>query len=161
MQLPSDEPAARTRLADAVEYGAVTVIGTVDETMGSVNEPAAVMKTERTWRGHMPNRFEVTSSNCNGITVPFKVGGRLVLEVTRRDGEYWAHGCGAGVVDGASTSTFQDGDAWASALGGLGSTPPFGEDGDSGIPVAAFLLFVTPLAAVALLGVYFTRHRGQ
>jgi hypothetical protein len=103
------------------------------------------------WRGHMPKRFEVTSSNCNGIIVPFKVGRRLVLEVTTRDGEYWAHGCAAGVVDGVSTSAFQDGHAWASALGGLDSPPAFVGDGDSGVRVAPLLLFVTPFAAIALL----------
>lgn len=112
--LPSDTVGARQWLAQ--DYSDVTLVGVVESTMGSDSEPGAVMRAERVYKGAITERFSVTSSNCNGIVVPFKTGERWVLDVTRRDGAWWAHGCSAGVLDGHASGRFQDGDALVVAL---------------------------------------------
>jgi hypothetical protein len=157
-QLPSNRAEARQRLTQSDACNAVTLVGVVEKTRDSEIEPAAVLRTERVFRGQIPGRFEVTSSNCNGIVVPFREGRRMVLEVTERDGRWEGHGCAAGIVNGVATNTFQDGDAWLSGLGGIGTVPPSGNHG-SGLPFTVVALIAVSVATVTLAGVYVAQRR--
>jgi hypothetical protein len=164
--LPEDNAGARRWLS----YGDVVLIGVVETTMGTAVEPAAVMRAERVYRGQIADTFSVTSSNCNGIIVPFEAGGRLVLALNRRDGGWEAHGCAAGVVDGITTARFQDGDPLVAALERIDSDgplrlnrQPFVADGDQrwSDSLWAWSLIVAGSAFVLVALVWLVRRSAQ
>jgi hypothetical protein len=156
------ETRARMEMYDGLQGEHALVVGTVEKMTGNDIHPAAMVRVERVYAGRVPERFEVTSSNCNGIVVPFAEGRRLVMEIRLGDDGGWeGHGCSTGIVDGAVTGHFQDGDAWADGLAQLMPGEPVSvtADNDRDWSWAVQALVVVGVATVMLGAVWVVQRR--
>lgn len=79
--------------ADAV------VVGLVEERRGDEIHPVGVIERQQLFKGSVPAQFGVTSDNCNGIVVDFREGERWVMNLSKQDGEWRAHGCSSWIAN--------------------------------------------------------------
>jgi hypothetical protein len=162
-------PDGASRAREYLETSDALVLAEVLER--TANEPyrAARVRVEHAYSGDVGGEISVSSANCNGIIVDFKRGQRWLMTLDQREGGWQAHGCSAGLVDGAITSRYNDGDVWLAAMNEI-APPPAGDVSidpsapaaighDDGASKAAVSLAIVGLASVMIACAYAAHRR--
>jgi hypothetical protein len=170
--LPDSPERARQYLEP--DYVDALVVAVVEERLnpGEVPYPEARVKVERSYKGALPSEITVRSANCNGIIVDFKKGQRWLMDLSRQEFGWQAHGCSAGIVDGAiSRQPYNDGDVWLAVLEEIApATSPDAPsalverveaDRDDGPPAVAVVATLAGIGMVMLASVYVGRRRAR
>jgi hypothetical protein len=157
------------RAREYLESSDVLVLAEVVERTANEPYPAARVRVEHAYSGDVGSEISVRSANCNGIIVDFKRGQRWLMTLDQRDGGWQAHGCSAGLVDGAITSRYNDGDVWLAAINEIAPPPADNMSIDpsaaasigheDGASTTAIGLAIAALTSVMLASVWLAQRR--